>query len=406
MNAICHEWIARGAVAALQGEAADYWNPETELLAEASNFPDLFAPGEFSSPDALRKHPDWMDYILIPTPGGRKNFHTFFNPLELMETYPPVLAWLIPQILNAMQNGERKRAAKFAGILSHLIGDTGQPAHDFDPSLLAALFQNEGGVYLIHTFLENTPPVHPPEQFRIPVILGDSAKELQWRMLQKLAVLKKHACLKIVPILTDLLAGNLSRAAIPASESIAECADLLASFLQTLFSIHEGECGKEETIRLEEMEPADWFCDGMFNGLPQINRIPGRDPSHSLPLDLGSGAEKGIALLPNLFPGFEGRRSAFAEYLLPPGVFRRITFRCGLNRAAERNETNAVFELFLDGKLRWSSPETGIGTPPVPADIPLDNAERLRIQVSDCRENAIETKFFYPCILTPELHKE
>lgn len=138
MNAVCHEWISSGAVRALSGNAGKYWTPEIKLLEEASNFPDIFLLEDAAQPRFLQKYPEWRDYIMIPqNDGGRKNCHAAFDPLRLWETYPSVLDYLVDETLNAMAAGDRIRAVKFAGVLSHLIGDTGQAAHVGDPRVLS-----------------------------------------------------------------------------------------------------------------------------------------------------------------------------------------------------------------------------------------------------------------------------
>lgn len=405
MNSICHKWICAGAVKALTGNAGKYWSGELELLEEASNFPDIFCPGEASAPFYLQKYPEWREYIQIPLRGGVKNCHEAFNPQKLWETYPEVLDYLVDKTLESMIANDRIRAVKFAGILSHLIGDTGQAAHTFDPRIISALFQGRGDVYMIHTFIENNPLVAYPEHEYHPGTLGDSATELKWMLLQKMAVLKKNSMLTIVPIMNHMLAGRPEAAAQYASNTVGECADLLADLLWTLFQIAHGGKNSPHSVSLEELEAEAYFCDGMFNYLPQLNRIPGKNRDDSIPLDIGFGEQNGIALLPNLFPGIRERRTAFVQYPLPPGVFRYLKFSCGLNRRAERNETACVFEVYLDEKLCWTSHPVTADSPQTGICLPLGDASSLRLLAADGRENSVQTKFFYPCFIKPELIK-
>lgn len=407
MNAVCHEWISSGAVRALPGNAGKYWTPEIKLLEEASNFPDIFLLEDAAQPRFLQKYPEWRDYIMIPqNDGGRKNCHAAFDPLRLWETYPSVLDYLVDETLNAMAAGDRIRAVKFAGVLSHLIGDTGQAAHVGDPRVLSPLFQAPGDVYLIHTFMENNPLVSYPEHQYCPKTLGDSPAELKWMLLQQMALLKKRSLLTIVPIMNHLLAEDGKAAATYASNTVGECADLLADLLLTLFQIMEGGKQSAPSVSLRGLEPERSFCDGMFNYQPQLDRIPGRTRGESIPLDIGFGEQRGIALLPNLFPSIRERRIAFAQYTLPPGVFRFFRFSCGLNRRAERNESSCVFELYLDDTLRWSSPRVTVDSPLTDICVDLGNASSLRIVAADGRENSFQTKFFYPCFINPELIKQ
>ncbi len=66
---------------------------------------------------------------------------------------------------------------------------------------------------MIHTFIENNPLVAYPEHEYHPGTLGDSATELKWMLLQKMAVLKKNSMLTIVPIMNHMLAGRPEAAA-------------------------------------------------------------------------------------------------------------------------------------------------------------------------------------------------
>ncbi len=405
MNSICHKWISAGAVQALSGDAKKYWSGELELLEEASNFPDIFWPGENASPLYLQKYPEWKEYILLPLRDGVKNCHEAFDPQKLWETYPEILDYIVDKALESIIANDRLRAVKFAGILSHLIGDTGQAAHTSDPRIISALFQGRGDVYMIHTFMENNPLVEYPKHEYHPKTLGDSAAELKWMLLQKMAVLKKNSMLTIVPIMNHMLAGNPEAAARYASDTVGECADLLADLLWTLFQIAHGEKNGSRSVSLRELEAETCFCDGMFNYLPQLDRCPGKSRGDSIPLDIGFGEQTGIALLPNLFPGFRERRTAFVQYPLPPGIFRYFKFSCGLNRRAERNETACVFEVYLDEKLCWASPPVTIGSPQTGICLPLENASSLRLLAADGRENSVQTKFFYPCFIKPELMK-
>ena len=87
----------------------------------------------------------------------------------------------------------------------------------------------------------------------------------------------------------------------------------------------------------------------------------------------------------------------------PAKGFRLFSCDCGLNRRAPKNETAAVFRIFLDGKPVWESPELDAEAAPCHAEIRLNGEGRLRLQVQDARRDARETRFFHPCFIAPEL---
>lgn len=400
-----HKAVSAGAVRLQPQPSAQYWSEHLPLLEEASVFPDIFWPGENSSPEFLAKYPQWRDYTMIPTSQGLISCHQAFDPIRLWESYPEVLTFLVDNALSELAAGDHTRAVTFTGIISHIVGDTGQAAHCVDPRVLSTFFQAPGEVYLMHTYMENSPvAVYPPHDYA-PLSLGDSAEELKWRLLHRLAQLKRSSLLTVVPIMTSLLAGDVDTASKYASKTVGECSDVLADALLSLYQINQGIKNAPRQISLTDLEYFGGYCDSMFNFLPQLNAIPGKGKDDSIPLDLGNGPEKGVALLPTLFPRFAQRRQTYADYTLPPGIFRELTFSCGLNRNAPRNETSCYFEIYLDGKLAWQSPPTGADAPNMNVAVPLGNASTLRLLAADAREDASDTKFVYPCFTSPLLHK-
>ena len=406
MNGLQHAQIGRAAVDVLPDDAFTFWNRQRELLAEASNFPDLFWPGEDADPGYRKRYPEWRDYIMIPVDGRMINCHNAFDPLNLWDSYPPVLHYLVTENLESMKRKDGARAAKFAGVLSHLIGDTGQVAHVIDPRVVVPLLCKENECYLLHTYLENIPGVHCPEHEHRPECLAADAETLEWHLIQRLAYLKRRSLQTAVPTMTALEKGDRKAASEIASKTVGWCADLLADLLYTFWCINAGMT-EEAPVRYEvqNLEFSGFCCDGMFNGMPQINHIPGQKKEQSLPLILGDHPENGIALLPWLYPGYPGIRRAFVEYLLPEHGFSSLEFTCGLSRSAERNETSAVFEVFLDGVLLWKSPALSLDSEPLRARISLPAGKRLRLQVRDARskEFSAPTRFFYPVFLSPVL---
>ena len=403
MKAVQHIQIAERGIAGLSGDSFDFWCPQKELLKDASCFPDIFWPGGKSDPEYLRKYPDWRDCILIPVGNHKINCHSAFDTLRLEETYPPVLEFLVASAVSAIREENHERAAKFAGVLSHIIGDTGQAAHVCDPRLLAPLFQKDGDCYLIHTFLENNPKIRFPKHFHQAEPLGNSREEIQWRLLKRLQTLKRHSVGTVVPIMLAGLQNDWDEAGRHASETVAECADLFSDLLYSLFLAAQGRQVLSRPLSLLELEPEEYHCDGMFNFMPQKNFIPGNRFDQPVPLDVGRGAEKGFALLPDLTPGYQDTRKAFLDFSLPAKGFRLFSCDCGLNRRAPKNETAAVFRIFLDGKPVWESPELDAEAAPCHAEVRLNGEGRLRLQVQDARRDALETKFFHPCFIAPEL---
>jgi hypothetical protein len=405
MNASDHKRIVENGLKYLPEPSVDYWMAYEDFLKDASNFPDIFWPGANSDPTYLKKYPRWKEYIHIPVGDKCVGIHPLHQPTEHWKTAPPILAYLIAKALEYMRNGTAAEAAIFAGVLSHVIGDTGQAAHVADHVQLSALFQEEEDSYLIHSFMEANPEVYYPEHTYQARCLGNSEEELRWRLLHELAKLKKRSMRTIVPIMSALLKEDPKTAARYAAGSVGKCADLFADVLNSLYQVYQNKSCGLETVSLLDLEPIAWHCDGMFNFLPQKNHIPGRKWNEPLPLDIGHGAQQGIALLPEMYPGFTGHRYAFIEYTLPKRVFQHFSCLCGLNRLADRNDTSGIFEIQLDGETAWQSSVMEANAESVEVKIELGNAEFIRLYVRDSREDAAATKFFYPCFIEPIFYR-
>ena len=82
MNGINHKRIAGKSLHYLSEPVRKFWQPQ-ELLEDASNFPDIFWPGENSSPDYIQKYPDWKEYIMIPCNDTLVNCHSAFDSLKI-----------------------------------------------------------------------------------------------------------------------------------------------------------------------------------------------------------------------------------------------------------------------------------------------------------------------------------
>ena len=59
MNGLQHSQIGRAAVDILSDGAFAFWNSQREILAEASNFPDLFWGGENADLGYLKRYREW-----------------------------------------------------------------------------------------------------------------------------------------------------------------------------------------------------------------------------------------------------------------------------------------------------------------------------------------------------------
>jgi hypothetical protein len=396
-----HILIAQRGVEWLGGKAGEYWHALLEHVMKASNYPDYFAAGENSNAEHLHAEPQWKDYNLIPNEEGICEYLRF-DPLELRRTYPDIINHWGAEIVKAVRAGENIKAAKFAGCLSHLIGDSGQAAHVFDDSLLIKLLPPGNKRFILHSAIEKVSGRIEGEY--TPAMLAGSLKEFNWRMLVELEMLKRRETAEVVPIVQAVLADNDVEAEASASRTATHCAELFADALYTLWAIAVDDVKDlPDEFDLKVLEPVAHFCDMMFNFEPMIDLIPGKSIDNPLPLDPGvNKVIPGICLLANMAPHYTGTRETFVEYSIPAGVFKYFETVIGLNKFS-KNQTEAIFKIELDGECVFQSEPLGQESSGLGLKLPLGNASTIRLSARDVRQAPCDTKFFYPVFGVPRL---
>ena len=401
MHGPMHIHITETAINWLTGDCAAFWKPLKKTAAKASNYPDYFAAGESSAEENARIDNDWREYNTVP---GAEVVHTLIKPLDLRKTYPPIINYWNAKVVENIRSGSGEKSAKFAGCLSHLVGDSGQAAHTFDERPLKKLIPHGDKRFIIHSTIEKVMGRIEKKNY-VPRNLGGSIDELNWRLLVELEILIYRNTAEVIPILTAIMNGDNKAAEASASQSLTLCAELLSDLLFSLWNI---ACGKnnglENELNLCGFVPVSQYCDMLFNYGIMIDRIPGKTIDEALTLNLGGKDVHGIALLADMAPFFTEVRRAFVEYSIPASVFKYFETEIGLNRNSV-NETKAIFKIKLDGKTVFSSKPLGAQDPAVNVKIELGNAKRLQLYVRDARSAPCDTKFFYPVFANPKLTK-
>ena len=401
MHGPMHIHITETAINWLTGDCAAFWTPLKKIAAKASNYPDYFAAGGASAEKNKQIDNDWCEYNIIPET-NETAVHAFIKPLELRDTYPPIINYWNSKTVENIKTGSGERAAKFAGCLSHLIGDSGQAAHTFDERPLKKLIPHGDKRFIIHSTIEKVTGIIEKKNY-VPRNLGGSLNELNWRLLEELEILIHRNTAEVIPVLTAIMNGDDKSAEASASRSLTLCAELLADLLFSLWSIAYGKgSGLGNELDLRGFVPVRQRCDMLFNYEIMTDRIPGKSIDDSVTLDLGSGDVNGIALLADMAPSFSKVRKAFVEYSIPASVFKSFEAEIGLNRNSV-NETKAIFRIKLDGKTVFSSKALGTVDPAVKVKIELGKGRRLRLYVRDIRSAPCDTKFFYPVFAYPRL---
>lgn len=403
MNTQMHIHIAETGVNWLSGDAAAFWKPFRKTVTLASNYPDYFAAGEMSAERNCELDQDWREYTMIPGDNNEAVVHTIFKPQAIRHSYAaPLRHWILKSI-EAIKTGNIESAAKFAGCLSHIIGDTGQAAHVFEDQLIKQLMPQGDKCFAIHSAIEKVCGRIEAEQYA-PRILGADIEELNWRLIEELEILRRQETCEVIPIMQAILQDDATTARASASRTASHCAELFCDLLYSLWSIASGKADVSVSeIDLRTLVPVNQYCDMLFNYEIMIDHIPGKEIDKPLPLAPGSGADAtGICLLANMAPNFRGVRETFVEYCIPTGKFNFFESEIGLNHHAV-NQTSAVFSIELDGEKVFESDALDCENPPVKIKIALGHAQLLRLSARDSRAAPCNTKFFYPVFAMPEL---
>jgi hypothetical protein len=411
MDAKSHIHITQKAIEWQAAEAKRFWSKAGSVLQDASVFPDIFGSPNHTGKEC--SEPKWRDYMFIPVDGGEK-FLTSLYKTEMSEnirkTLPHVLMHYLSGTLDSLENNDSARAAKFAGCLSHIVGDTGQPAHVVSDELMAELMPYPSGKCVIYHFAVESVLGRASGDYT-PRLLGKSVDEINWRITEEFEILRKTAMSQEIPILGALYAGDIKSAEVAADVAVQACAELFADILKTIYCISCDSFDNADTEALDSFElsrlvPAAKFCDMIFGYRPMIDKHPlcvNKRFVPMIPFDLGLGKEvRGISLLANMAPAYGGCRETFVEYAIPQCAYGYFESVFGLNHLCE-NETGAVFEIWLDDEMKYESPVMTGKADGVDVKINLGDARRIKLRVTDASAPPCPTAFFYPVWGMPRL---
>lgn len=415
MDSKAHRHIVEKALEWLPEQSKAFWEENTPLMVDASQYPDIFAAPKHVDEEKAKIEPQWRDLVHVDIDDEDSHLHTTFKPDDIRGSYSQPLSRCLERINEALKNDKKNYAAKLAGCFSHVIGDTGQPAHvvgdgiaqDFLP------FQSDDKFMVYHSAVESI--IGQANEVHIPQLLGTTWAEIEWRMVERFTLLRRLSRSQYFPILHAIYQNDMAQAQIGADKTVQACAELFSDLLHTLYHMHVEKFEADDLANLAELSlsdliPADCYCDMMFCYAPMIDRHPNFSKREGIyyPLvdfDLGTGSPiGGIALFPNMAPGFSDVREAYVEYCIPPNCFSTFEGIPGLNHNCD-NGTNAIFEIWLDGEQVYQSQTIDDKTPGESIRIELGDASRIRLIVKDARPAPCPTEFFYPIWGKPVLSK-
>lgn len=390
------------------------WRKYITEVSEAGTYPDAYIFGE-AAPDKTKWDKWWRELTLIEHENRMMTIHRVYDTLRLRETYPEVVRMLVRLSLRAFREGNEELAVKAGGVLTHLVGDTIQPAHTTDNQLVTWMWPQAryNTRFMTHPFMELTICEIDESIPYSPVTLGMNDDSFIWRLCERLEKGKMDQRGEI-PILMDANFAHDTTAATASAERTALVAAQIDADIFNTLSVLSGRIpGKvEEQVDMTELIWTDCDVDNMFNYMPMVNMMPSSSFEHGTLLDIGEGPTRGISILPMMAQSYMGIRKAEVTYNVRKCGYKYFSCRLGVQRFASKadvpytartNETSVRFELRLDGKTVWTSKELTDQDPAVPVCIALDDAESLTIYVRDTRGPNALTRFVYPVIALPML---
>ncbi len=276
------------------------------------------------------------------------------------------LRYFIGKAVAALQAGEVGNAARFMGTICHLIEDFGSPSHTVPGDNMFTMLQQflpppermKGK--LLHSLIENGELEVAIEGYQ-PRLLGITVDEAAWRLLHRVHEGILHARTTTIPIIQALYADDAKAVITHQMKAATMDAKVVADALHTILSLGAGkfEGSARESLRavgiaghfpLEAVNlyfPQTHFFSSPYWGHARSGVVL-EGGTKEVPIKLRI-QEKESAVTKEFADGISTGMGKPLTYLLPPGVYHRITVFAGLHPELGVNG-KVEFKILGDGK--------------------------------------------------------
>lgn len=395
MNGLSHPKIMIGAYLSLPEEMRESLNLPLELVGNVGNYPDYFDDPTRPAEQKRQIDPDWEKYTLYPEETGARMLHFFPAPPSEQLKRIGIYTWLLKRMTGALRENNSCDFIKFAGCLSHAMGDATQPAHigpDSNNVFLSQMLPVPDRPYLknfhYHTSVEavngECGPLPPPR------LLGASEAEAAWKIASDAQTAVVYCRRFIVPTIQALFENDLKKAESLAAEPVTIAAELTANALYSAIRIASGEIGELPPADLRKMPPLEEFHDLVYGGaVPDGNRDvpPNNAPVIPGQLRISGHIETlpGLGMLPH--SGMNGERCCYMTWILPQNVFQRFTAFAGMHATLAVGGA-AKFRVLLDGECVWSSGRMTAEMDASAVSVELGSASSITLKVLDANNGS------------------
>ena len=402
MNGPEHNVIVTLGLQALPDWAAEIWQPMAEDVLGSCMLPDQKAIALLRGETG-----PWRRYF--PKRAWRLHFDA---PQSDWRAAAPDTRFYLRRIVSNLRKGDRREAARFAGVYSHWIADFAQPAHHYDleiATLLPPPASMRNCEY--HRMVEDIPSTVSQLRYR-PRVLGRSQAECLFRLSGRYEALFRKSVAALIPMTRAIYRRRHAPATRLLNGLVHDAAALFADFCCTALvlagtPLPGADRRRLSTCDLREVAPD--LCDVEYNfgHMPLRDWITVESYGRARPLSVYRGEGdavveepvRGICTIPHALPLETVEPVAWLEYRLPKATFARFHCDAGLLSGIAR-QAAATFEVSLDGRRVCDSGLLTPGQPAVALEADVRGGRKLRLHV---RTDGSTDKLAYPVWAKPRL---
>jgi len=399
MNNESHYRIAGKGFDLLPSQIRRKWKNGRYFILKTCMYPDTFADRSLSEEEKKKTDPDYDDAYLEPMPPKTSWYRELSRKIQetpsawLSENIPEkrmyVHLYFLERTVESLKKDDKEKAARFAGVFSHFLGDTAQPIHIVNSRILDLLIKcpDEFLGFELHAGIEGITGKPIIKKYE-PELLGTSVPGAAMGLYRKILLMAEE-CRYITPLMVRAVYSRRRKEAVRlAGKSVKLATLVFADFLRTCWTIAYDEDIAASPFSLADYPHITSTVDMLYRYRPMKNLslIP-YSGGRSYPLTLLDEKGKrirvgGIGVIPYLGPmksalGTVRERDARVEFLLCPGAYSVFRARVGLNPLFKESGGKVLFRVFSDGRLAGKSAVFFPGKPAEQLDIRFPRTTRF-----------------------------
>ena len=376
MNEYAHKFIAEKGFELLPYQIKKQWNNGKYFIIKTCMYPDIFADKGLSIKEKKKIDPDFDNIYLEPEPPKDAWYIKLLKKLDktpksvicggIPEKWIYLFYYYLKKTIDCLKNQDKDKAAKFAGVFSHCIGDLLQPIHLISPEIIDLLIKcpEEFISFELHSGIESITGKPMVKKYS-PEILGSNIQQAVMGIYRKISFSIEQSRFTLLPMVNAIYSYNQKKAEKIAEISVKLATYLFCDFLRTCWAIAYEKI-PSKPIFLTDYPYIYSTIDMLYRYKPMknISLIP-YSSGKFYPLTLLDKGQKhmkvkGFGVIPFLGPKKSvekkiKQRDAKVEFLLWPGAYRKFTSIVGLNPLFKQSKGKVIFRVFVNQRILWKS---------------------------------------------------